>query len=116
MAQDPEIENIEIEYLPFEDPEEIPVEKQIKLAGTDYLVSISYNSENDFYTIIIKDLDSNLLHSQKLVYLVDAVNTPLNSLADIHIIPIDFADLEAEIPSHNHIGKENFDKIKLMLL
>lgn len=106
----------DIEYLPFESHDEIPVEKRVSLKGKDYIVGMTYNEYSDSYALYIKDLDGNMLHIGKLTYLVDAVNTVLKGLGDIHIIPVDFADMTREIPSHNHVGKENFSKIKLVLV
>ena len=100
------------EFLDFT-AEEIPVEKTFNIEGKDYRIQIDYNSYFDFYTCTIKDIDSNVLICNKLVYYIPVNDATIQGL-DItkKIIPLNYDDPETEII----INKANFDKIKLYLV
>ena len=53
--------------------DEIPVERILSLRVMSISFSCKYNTHYDFYTMTIKDLDNNILITNKLTYL-SAIN------------------------------------------
>jgi len=99
------------EYLQFT-ADEIPVEKNFVIEGTEYKFLLQYNSYGDFYTMTIKDLSDNVLITNKLTYLVpinDSVVDGLNITKQI--IPVNYDDPDTNVD----VNKANFGLITIML-
>lgn len=101
---------ISFEYLPIL-PSEVPVKKIFTIGNGTYAFEFLYNSENDFYTVYISDLNDNLLYSTKIVYaqdLVDAVVEGLN--IPYSIIPLNFQQFFTDIVlPYDKVNSENLD-------
>ena len=99
------------EYLQFTS-DEVPVEKNFVIDGTEYKFLLQYNSYGDFYTMTIKDLSDNVLITNKLTYLVhinDSVVDGLNITKQI--IPVNYDDPDTNVD----VNKANFGLITIML-
>ena len=99
------------EYLQFT-ADEIPVEKNFVIEGTEYKFLLQYNSYGDFYTMTIKVLSDNVLITNKLTYLVpinDSVVDGLNITKQI--IPVNYDDPDTNVD----VNKANFGLITIML-
>lgn len=99
------------DFLQF-DSTEIPVEKNFVIEGNEYKFLMQYNEQGDFYTLTIKDLDDNILITNKLTYLSpvnDSVIEGLNIVSKIIPVNYDNPDLEVEV------NKDNFGLISIML-
>lgn len=99
------------DFLQF-DSTEIPVEKNFVIEGNEYKFLMQYNSQGDFYTLTIKDLDDNILITNKLTYLSpinDSVIEGLNIVSKIIPVNYDNPDLEVQV------NKANFGLISIML-
>lgn len=99
------------DYLQF-DSTEIPVEKNFVIEGNEYKFLMQYNEQGDFYTLTIKDLDDNILITNKLTYLSpvnDSVIEGLNIVSKIIPVNYDNPDLEVQV------NKANFGLISIML-
>lgn len=99
------------EYLQFT-ADEVPVEKNFVIEGTEYKFLLQYNSYGDFYTMTIKDLSDNVLITNKLTYLVpinDSVVDGLNITKQI--IPVNYDDPDTNVD----VNKANFGLITIML-
>lgn len=99
------------EYLQFTS-DEVPVEKNFVIDGTEYKFLLQYNSYGDFYTMTIKDLSDNVLITNKLTYLVpinDSVVDGLNITKQI--IPVNYDDPDTSVD----VNKANFGLITIML-
>lgn len=97
--------------------EELPVQIYTDLDGTEYLLEFNYNERFDFYTLYIKDLEGNVLFTNKLSYrthFLDAVREGINitkTLAPLHTV-----DSFRTFPEISRIGQDNFDQMRLMLI
>lgn len=92
--------------------DEIPVEKNFVIEGNEYKFLMQYNTHHDFYTMTIKDLDNNILITNKLTYLSainDSVIEGLNIVSKI--IPVNYDDPDNDLV----VNKANFTKISIML-
>lgn len=92
--------------------DEVPVEKNFVIEGNEYKFLLQYNSYHDFYTMTIKDLDNNILITNKLTYLSainDSVIEGLNIVSKI--IPVNYDDPDTDLV----VNKANFTKISIML-
>lgn len=99
------------DFLQF-DADEIPVEKNFVIDGTEYKFLMQYNEQGDFYTLTIKDLNDNILITNKLTYLSpvnDSVIEGLNIKSKIIPVNYDNPDLDLEV------NKANFGLISIML-
>ena len=99
------------DYLQF-DSTEIPVEKNFVIEGNEYKFLMQYNEQGDFYTLTIKDLDDNILITNKLTYhspVNDSVIEGLNIKSKIIPVNYDNPDLDLEV------NKANFGLISIML-
>lgn len=99
------------DFLQF-DSTEIPVEKNFVIEGNEYKLLMQYNSQGDFYTLTIKDLDDKILITNKLTYLSpvnDSVIEGLNITSKIIPVNYDNPDLDIEV------NKANFGLISIML-
>ena len=99
------------DFLQF-DSTEIPVEKNFVIEGNEYKFLMQYNEQGDFYTLTIKDLDDNILITNKLTYLSpvnDSVIEGLNIVSKIIPVNYDNPDLDLEV------NKANFGLISIML-
>ena len=99
------------DYLQF-DSAEIPVEKNFVIEGNEYKFLMQYNEQGDFYTLTIKDLDDNILITNKLTYLSpvnDSVIEGLNIVSKI--IPVNYDNPDSEV----EVNKANFGLISIML-
>ena len=99
------------EYLQFTS-DEVPVEKNFVIDGTEYKFLLQYNSYGDFYTMTIKDLSDNVLITNKLTYLApinDSVVDGLNITKQI--IPVNYDDPDTNVD----VNKANFGLITIML-
>ena len=59
--------NYNFQYLPIK-ASEVPIAKTYTIGTSTYIFSFTYNSRFDFYTVVISDLDNNILFSTKIVY------------------------------------------------
>lgn len=92
--------------------DEVPVEKNFIIEGNEYKFLLQYNSFGDFYTMTIKNLNDEILITNKLTYLSpinDAVIEGLNIISKI--IPVNYDDPDTDLP----VTKANFSKISIML-
>ena len=99
------------DFLQF-DSTEIPVEKNFVIEGNEYKFLMQYNEQGDFYTLTIKDLNDDILITNKLTYLSpvnDSVIEGLNIASKIIPVNYDNPDLEVEV------NKANFGQISIML-
>ena len=90
--------NYNFQYLPIK-ASEVPIAKTYTIGTSTYIFSFTYNSRFDFYTVVISDLDNNILFSTKIVYgeqLYDALVEGLT--IDFSIIPISLDDMFSTIP------------------
>ena len=100
------------DYLEFTS-DEIPVEKIFNLDGVDYKFLIRYNSYSDSYTCTIKDIDGNILITNRLTYLFPINDSVINGLnISREIVPVNFDNPDSEIP----VNKANFNKLLIMLV
>lgn len=92
--------------------DEIPVEKNFIIEGNEYKFLLQYNSFGDFYTMTIKNLNDEILITNKLTYLSpinDAVIEGLDIVSKI--IPVNYDDPDNDL----EVNKANFSKISIML-
>jgi hypothetical protein len=104
-----------MEYLKFESAE-IPIEKTFEVQGKNYIAEIRYNSVGDFYTLYLYDESHSLLVTTKLTYAWNALHARIPNMFTTDLLPFDHIDLETGVLSHDRIGKENFDKVRLYLV
>jgi hypothetical protein len=99
------------DFLQF-DSTEIPVEKNFVIEGNEYKFLMQYNSQGDFYTLTIKDLDDNILITNKLTYLSPVNDSVIESLNIVSkIIPVNYDNPDLEV----QVNKANFGLISIML-
>ncbi|HMW08370.1 MAG TPA: hypothetical protein PKL30_19245 [Leptospiraceae bacterium] len=99
------------DFLQF-DSTEIPVEKNFVIEGNEYKFLMQYNEQGDFYTLTIKDLNDDILITNKLTYLSpvnDSVIEGLNIASKI--IPVNYDNPDSEV----EVNKANFGQISIML-
>lgn len=104
------------DYLPFTH-DELPVQKTFCVDGTNYNIEVLYNDRFGFYTMIIKNLEDNVLLSTKLNYLTNALDALVAGL-DLKrkILPALPENIESGVPVYSTIDSTNFDKIKVCLV
>lgn len=92
--------------------DEIPVEKNFIIEGNEYKFLLQYNSFGDFYTMTIKNLNDEILITNKLTYL-SPINDSIIEGLDIvsKIIPVNYDDPDNDL----EVNKANFSKISIML-
>lgn len=106
-----------LEYLPFTDQTEFPVEKIVLIGKNNYRIEVHYNDRMDFYTFILKDIDDNIILTNKVCYLSQLIGLVIEGFSEnLILLPIDMAQEASDIPIHDHVGIENFDKIRLALI
>ena len=101
---------ISIDYLPI-NPDEVPIQKIFTIGDKTYKFDFWYNSENDFYTVYIKDMLDNILYSTRLTYGSAIVNAVVSGL-DIpyQVFPFNFNQLFTSIIlGFDSVKKENLD-------
>ena len=99
------------DYLQF-DSTEIPVEKNFVIEGNEYKFLMQYNEQGDFYTLTIKDLDDNILITNKLTYLSPVNDSVIEGLDIVSkIIPVNYDNPDLEV----QVNKTNFGLISIML-
>ena len=99
------------DFLQF-DSTGIPVEKNFVIEGNEYKFLMQYNEQGDFYTLTIKDLNDDILITNKLTYLSpvnDSVIEGLNIASKI--IPVNYDNPDSEV----EVNKANFGQISIML-
>lgn len=91
---------------------EIPVEKNFIIESNEYKFLLQYNSFGDFYTMTIKNLNDEILITNKLTYL-SPINDSIIEGLDIvsKIIPVNYDDPDNDL----EVNKANFSKISIML-
>jgi hypothetical protein len=81
---------IQYNYLPLT-PDEVPVQKIFTIGEVTYKFEFWYNTENDFYTVYIRDVDDKLLYTSKLCYGLSMVHAIIDGLDfPDEIIPFNF--------------------------
>jgi hypothetical protein len=99
------------DFLQF-DSTEIPVEKNFVIEGNEYKFLMQYNEQGDFYTLTIKDLDDNILITNKLTYLSPVNDSVIEGLDIVSkIIPVNYDNPDLEV----EVNKANFGLISIML-
>ena len=99
------------DFLQF-DADEIPVEKNFVIEGAEYKFLMQYNEQGDFYTLTIKDLDDNILITNKLTYLSPVNDSVIEGLSIVSkIIPVNYDNPDLEV----EVNKANFGLISIML-
>ena len=99
------------DYLQF-DSAEIPVEKNFVIEGNEYKFLMQYNEQGDFYTLTIKDLDDNILITNKLTYLSPVNDSVIEGLnIKSKIIPVNYDNPDSDM----EVNKTNFGLISIML-
>jgi len=104
-----------MEFLKFESSE-IPIEKTFEVEGKNYIAEIRYNEIGDFYTLYLRNESREILYTTKLTYAWDALHAKIDNIFNQSILPFDNIDLEIGSLSHERIGKDNFDKVRLYLV
>jgi hypothetical protein len=98
------------DFLQF-DSTEIPVEKNFVIEGNEYKFLMQYNEQGDFYTLTIKDLDDNILITNKLTYLSPINDSVIEGLSIVSkIIPVNYDNPDLEV----EVNKANFGLISIM--
>ena len=91
---------------------EIPVEKNFIIEGNEYKFLLQYNSFGDFYTMTIKNLNDEILITNKLTYLSPINDSVIEGLDSVSkIIPVNYDDPDNDL----EVNKANFSKISIML-
>ena len=109
------MDTVLVEYFPFTH-DEVPVEKIFDIDGKEFIIEFNYNDRYDFYTLTIKDLDESIIISFKLTYLVNAINVNVDGKILKKIIPFDFTQEDNPIPLYDHVGQENIEQVKVVIV
>jgi hypothetical protein len=104
-----------MEYLNFQNTE-IPIAKTFEIEGKNYIAEIHYNKFGDFYTLYLKQESGEMLYTTKLTYAWETLHAAIPNIFSQSILPFDSIDLETGTLSHDRIGKDNFDKVRLYLV
>lgn len=105
----------EFEYLEISF-EELPVSKTYNFGGVDYPIEFHYNQFGDFFTIIVRNPDDQVLFTTKLVYGVNGNHCIVDGFPfDISIIPLDLNDLFSEEVRENSFNKDSLGRVKIYL-
>lgn len=108
---------IVLNYLPLIF-DEIPVEKTFTLGDT-FLYEFKYNTRNDFFSLLIKDEEDNILYSTKLIYGGSAYHAVVDNLGlNKLIVPFNVADLlTSNTIDDQSVNAENLNtRVRLYLL
>lgn len=89
-------------YIPFE-KDDLPVEFEIELGGTDYVLGLNYNESQDIFTVDLWDIEQNpLVLGEKLVLnerlWQDVINEDLPAT---DLVPMDESGAATEITYDN---------------
>lgn len=105
----------EFEYLEI-DFEELPISKTYNFGGIDFPIEFHYNFIGDFFTILVRNPDDQILFTTKLVYGVNANHFIVDGFPfDISIIPLDLNDLYSEEIREYSFNKESIGRVKIYL-
>ena len=95
---------------------EIPCEKIFLIDGIEYSFIFMYNDVFDFYTIVIKDMNGDVIISNKLSYQQNAFSPVIEKLPDVRLVPIALSEFEQETSVYNRIGIDNFDNVRICIV
>lgn len=87
-----------IDYLPIK-PSETPIKKTFTINNDSYVFLFTHNARFDFYSVIIMDLEENVLYSNKITYGQTLNDFEIPGLElDYKILPFDIDDFFTEDP------------------
>lgn len=98
---------------------ELPIIKNIELNGIYYGFEFKYNARSDFYTVVMRDIETDeILYTTKLVYdepVIHVVSTNL-PITDV-LIPVNFEDLFSTALTTTELNSTTLDNpVKLYLV
>ena len=105
----------EFEYLEI-DFEELPVSKTYNFGGIDYPIEFHYNSIGNFFTMVVRNPDDQILYSTKLLYGVNANHCIVDGFPfDVSILPLDLNDVFSEEIREYTFDKNSLGRVKIYL-
>ena len=106
---------MELTYLNIS-KSEIPCEKIFLINGTEYAFLFMYNDLFDFFTVTIKNMSGEIILSNKLSYMRNALSPVVEGITNVRLIPISLAEFESGEAVHKRISTTNFDNVRITIL
>jgi hypothetical protein len=105
----------EFEYLEI-DFDELPVSKTYNFGGIDYPIEFHYNQLFDFFTMLVRNPNDQIIFTTKLVYGVNANHCIVEGFPfDVSIIPLDLNDLFTSEVREDLFNKNSLGRVKIYL-